>query len=92
MNKTVNKEEILQQLQLYVPIVARVHGPSHPEFYDVQNEFIEMTKKLEQQPDGDLDIHFNKLREVTDNYTVPSDVCESYEAVYHMLQQLDENR
>ncbi|HHX07148.1 MAG TPA: iron-sulfur cluster repair di-iron protein, ric [Erysipelothrix sp.] len=92
MNKTFNKEELIQQLQLYVPIVARVHGPSHPEFYEVQNEFVEMTKKLEQQPEATLDPHFNKLRGITNNYTVPSDVCESYEAVYYMLQQLDENR
>ena len=30
-----------------------------------------------------------KLREITDNYTVPGDVCESYEAVYNMLAELD---
>ena len=32
---------------------------------------------------------FVKLREITDNYTVPGDVCESYEAVYNMLAELD---
>jgi len=29
------------------------------------------------------------LRETTNNYTVPDDVCESYEAVYNMLSELD---
>ncbi|HKM03061.1 MAG TPA: hypothetical protein VJZ04_00450, partial [Lachnospiraceae bacterium] len=31
----------------------------------------------------DLNEEFTKLREITHNYKVPSDVCESYEAVYH---------
>ena len=30
------------------------------------------------------------LREITDNFTVPGDVCESFEAVYKMLAELDE--
>jgi regulator of cell morphogenesis and NO signaling len=33
---------------------------------------------------------FQQLRDVTDNYTVPDDVCESYAAVYKMLAALDE--
>ena len=37
----------------------------------------------------DLKEEFVKLREITDNYTVPGDVCESYEAVYNMLAELD---
>ena len=37
-----------------------------------------------------MDNEFKQLREITDNYTVPSDVCETYEAVYNMLSELDE--
>ena len=37
----------------------------------------------------ELTKEFAKLREITDNYTVPSDVCESYEAVYNMLAEVD---
>lgn len=37
-----------------------------------------------------LDNEFKQLREITDNYTVPGDVCESYEAVYNMLSELDD--
>ncbi len=32
---------------------------------------------------------FSRLREITGNYTVPGDVCESYEAVYKMLAEID---
>ena len=38
----------------------------------------------------DLTEEFARLRVITDHYTVPSDVCESYEAVYRMLAELDE--
>jgi regulator of cell morphogenesis and NO signaling len=37
----------------------------------------------------ELSEEFSRLREITDNYKVPGDVCESYEAVYNMLAELD---
>lgn len=30
---------------------------------------------------------FEQIRKVTNNYTVPGGVCESYTAVYHMLAE-----
>ena len=36
-----------------------------------------------------LEREFTSLRDITDNYTVPADVCETYEAVYNMLAELD---
>ena len=38
----------------------------------------------------ELSEEFVHLREITDNFTVPGDVCESFEAVYKMLAELDE--
>jgi iron-sulfur cluster repair protein YtfE (RIC family) len=37
----------------------------------------------------ELNQEFAQLREITNNYTVPVDVCESYEAVYKMLSEID---
>jgi regulator of cell morphogenesis and NO signaling len=37
----------------------------------------------------ELESEFAELRKITSNYTVPEDVCESYEAVYDMLAELD---
>ena len=86
------KERNLERLEQYVPIVERVHGGSHPEFHDVRRIFDEINEKIKkagsQKPE--LDTEFKELRKVTDNYTVPDDVCESYEAVYNMLAELDE--
>jgi len=82
------KKEHVKTLEMYVPIVARVHGKHHPEFHDVKKVFDEMKAKLKKE-NADLEEEFLKLRNITDNYTVPGDVCESYEAVYKMLEELD---
>lgn len=81
----------LQTLELYVPIVARVHGGSHPEFHEVRKLFDTIVKKTKEAGSNkpELNEEFSKLREITDTYTVPADVCESYEAVYSMLAELD---
>ncbi|NLY70639.1 MAG: iron-sulfur cluster repair di-iron protein, ric [Clostridiales bacterium] len=86
------KDKYLKILEQYVPIVARVHGGTHPEFLEVRKLFDSMNEKIieagSEKPK--IDDEFKKLRKVTNNYTVPCDTCESYEAVYKMLAELDE--
>lgn len=84
-------EQNLGRLEQYVPVVARVHGESHPEFHDVKRIFDEVSVKVKKagSEKPNLDNEFKELREITDNYTVPGDVCESYEAVYNMLEEVD---
>lgn len=81
----------LKTLSQYIPIVDRVHGFAHPEFHDVRSVFDIILAKANEAKDAkpQLDEEFTKLRDITNNYTMPNDVCESYEAVYHMLQKLD---
>lgn len=86
------KERNLGKLRQYVPVVARVHGGSHPEFHEVKRVFDQLQAKINaagtEKPE--LDHEFQELRQITESYTVPGDVCESYEAVYQMLSELDE--
>lgn len=86
------KERNLERLELFVPVVERVHGGSHPEFCDVRKIFDKINVKIKEAglEKPELDNEFKQLREVTDNYTVPGDVCETYEAVYNMLSEIDE--
>ena len=81
----------LKTLEQYVPIVARVHGDNHPEFHEVRAVFDVLVGKLRnagaEKPM--LLEEFAKLREITHDYRVPQDVCETYEAVYQMLGELD---
>ncbi|WP_106449881.1 iron-sulfur cluster repair di-iron protein, ric [Trichococcus alkaliphilus] len=86
------KETIFPTLEQYVPIVARVHGKNHPEFHEVHQIFNAIIDKTKAAGivNPDLNEEFIKLREISNNYTVPDDVCESYEAVYKMLAEVDE--
>ena len=85
------KEKHLPKLLQYVPVVARVHGDSHPEFYDVHKLFDAIYEKIKETESEKIEIdkEFLQLREVTKNYSIPEDVCETYEAVYEMLSELD---
>lgn len=80
----------IEKLESYTPVVERVHGKSHPEFYKVRSLFDQINEKNKNQSDDlDLAIEFNELRKSTNNYQIPNDVCETYEAVYNMLEELD---
>jgi iron-sulfur cluster repair protein YtfE (RIC family) len=78
-------------LKQYVPVVDRVHGVHHPEFHTVRELFDAIITKAKESKSEkpDLGEEFARLRMLTDNYTVPDDVCESFEAVYNMLAELD---
>ncbi|GAB1410674.1 hypothetical protein MASR1M90_18280 [Desulfovibrionales bacterium] len=80
-----------KNLELYVPVVARVHGQSHPEFLHVQRIFTSLATKIKASPTSrpSLDEECAQLRSVTNTYTIPPDTCETYAAVYQMLQELD---
>ncbi|MDD2269163.1 MAG: iron-sulfur cluster repair di-iron protein, ric [Eubacteriales bacterium] len=88
IEKTKKQFKVLEQ---YVPIVARVHGGSHPEFHEVKKLFDAINKKTKDAGSDKPELYdeFTNLREITTNYTVPGDVCESYEAVYNMLAEID---
>lgn len=88
IEKTKKQFKTLEQ---YVPIVARVHGESHPEFHEVKKVFDSINKKAKDATSDKLELNdeFTKLRAITSNYTVPGDVCESYESVYNILSEID---
>lgn len=86
------KKNLFPTLEKFVPIVARVHGKHHPEFHEVRKLFDTINEKIKEAGSErpELNEDFTKLREITDNYRVPGDVCESYEAVYNMLAEVEE--
>lgn len=85
-------EKHLKTLNLYVPVVDRVHGQHHPEFHEVRALWEQMNSRIAEAGNNkpQLEALFTRLREVSMDYQVPGDVCESYEAVYQMLQELDQ--
>lgn len=92
--KTDFKETTKQHfktLQQYIPIVDKVHGNNHPEFHTVRLIFQQMLKKVESENTADLNIkeEIQALQQITNNYTIPTDVCESFAAVYKLLNEVD---
>lgn len=88
MNLQVKYQEFEEELQMIVPVVARVHGDSHPEFYEVKTIYDEIHENINKEG-YDFEASFKKLRDITDNYKIPNDVCGTYEKVYKSLEALD---
>ena len=80
-----------EKMELYTTAITRAHGKNHPEAFDVRELYTQVEKKVmaagSERPD--LDSEFEKLREITSNYTVPGDVCGTFEAVYKFLEEAD---
>ncbi len=91
----MNFKEVFEKysdvLEKYVPVVDKVHGGHHPEFHDVRAAYEAIVEKVGKTgyDEADLTSEFDKLLEVTDNYELPGDVCETYEAVFKMLKEMD---
>lgn len=84
-------QEHFEKLELYTTAITRAHGKNHPEAFEVRDLFSEIHAKTQQagSTKPELDAEFARLRDVTDNYTIPTDVCETYAAVYTMLAEVD---
>ncbi|MDD3998077.1 MAG: hypothetical protein PHH86_10255, partial [Sphaerochaetaceae bacterium] len=86
------KQQYLKTLKQYIPIVARVHGANHPELQKVRDIFDTIMQKDRDSGNKKPDLHEEllTLRETTHDYLIPQDACESFEAVYRMLAEIDE--
>lgn len=78
--------EYLAKAAQLAPIIDRVHGENHPEMTRVR----EITEEL-QRSDNLISTAalFAELRDVTNNYAIPSDACEAVEETYKSLRKAD---
>ncbi|SFH56479.1 hypothetical protein [Pisciglobus halotolerans] len=85
-------KQYFDDLDLFTNAITRVHGKNHPEAFEVRELFTTMNEKTEKAGAAkpELDHEFTRLRTITDHYTVPNDVCETYAAVYKMLSETDQ--
>nr|NLD40662.1 iron-sulfur cluster repair di-iron protein, ric [Actinomycetales bacterium] len=71
------------------PLIERVHGENHPELTRVR----EITLALQEVGNGTRTVElFNELRTVTQDYALPDDACEAFEATYQALERADRQR
>lgn len=80
-----------EKLALYTSAITRAHGESHAEAFEVRELFETISEKVKGAGETKPDLHaeFSQLRNVTDNYTIPNDVCETYAGTYELLSELD---
>lgn len=86
-------ENYFEKLDLFTTAITRAHGDNHPEAFEVRELFETMASKVKDAGANkpDLDQEFIQLRHITDNYTIPDDVCETYASVYNMLSEADKS-
>lgn len=79
-------DQHLARAAQFAPLIERVHGAGHPELTRVR----EITLAL-QQPGNDTATAelFEELRTLTQNYALPDDACEAFEATYQALERAD---
>lgn len=70
---------------------ARGHGKNHLEAFELQKLFSILNEKIQtaRPTNPNLGEECTQFRETTNNYAIPSDVCETYAAVYDMLSETD---
>lgn len=88
-NTVVN--DYFPKLDFYTLPLTRAHGKNHPEVFEVHELFQSMNTKVQEDHSdkANLDKEFSELRKVTNDYALPADACETYEAVYSMLSEAD---
>lgn len=86
-------EDYFSKLDLYTSAITRAHGQSHPETFEVRELFEAVHGKVKEAGSDkpNLDEEFTQLRKITDNYTIPGDVCETFSGTYKMLSEIDKS-
>lgn len=77
----------LEKAAQLAPIVEHVHGTHHPELTRVRQIIEELQSREDTATTLPL---FQELRAVTENYAIPKDGCEAFEATYDALKRADQ--
>lgn len=90
MYREKNKD-LFEKLDFYLPTVKKVHGKDHEEIFEVDKIYNSIKENLDNSNREKLEGDFINLRKITNDYTIPQGTCETYEAVYKMLNKLDKD-
>ncbi|MFD0897855.1 hypothetical protein [Loigolactobacillus binensis] len=78
------------KLNFYTSQILKVHGAHHPELANVRELFVDMATKIDADPAADVNPDLDKLASVTNNYLIPEDGCEAYQATYVLLHEFQQ--
>ncbi len=96
MSQTLNFYELLKKefntLELFLPIVTRVHAADHPEFADISERFNRIAEKSKECSKEELNItdELAVIEGLTNNFSIPVGACEAYTNVYKALAQINQ--
>lgn len=76
------------RLEAFTKAITQAHGAHHPEVFDVREAYLQLRDKINAGA-TDIEEDFTQLRNLTDDYAIPGDVCQTFEATYRMLEKAD---
>lgn len=80
-----------EPLQVYTKAITRAHGKNHPEVFEVHRLYTELDQMMANNgSQADIEVQMAKMKELTHNYHIPSDVCPTFKATYETLAQADQ--
>jgi iron-sulfur cluster repair protein YtfE (RIC family) len=80
-----------RELGMLIPAVQKVHGSAHPELQEVGQLYAALKEKLEAGASAaETTPLVERLRTLTNQYTVPSDACLAFRKTYAALSKIDE--
>lgn len=86
---TTLKEFLLseeEKLAMYTGAIAKVHSRLHPEVHEVKALYEDILSEVKQdEKSAGLRKAFDRLVELTNNFEIPADTCETFAAVYQDL-------
>jgi regulator of cell morphogenesis and NO signaling len=96
MSQTLSFYQLLEKdfktLEVFLPIVTKVHAKEHPEFAVISQEFNKILDKSRQFEKSDLDIteELAVIDGLTKGYSLPAGACEAFTAVYKALAKINQ--
>lgn len=85
--RTELEEHLVKEEELVFPLLKEYEKEKSKE---KKEKILNLINELENEHTGAGDI-IKKLREVTDHYSVPCDVCKTFELTYKKLMQLEQD-
>ncbi len=79
------EQHMITEEEVFFPLIRKYEENPDPA---VLEKIVSIAGELEKEHDGAGDI-IKELRDVTDNYGIPEDVCATYEATYEKLKELE---
>ena len=83
------QEKYFPTLETYTLAITRAHGKHHPETFEIHDLFVKMYHKTEVDPQTEVSEVYQKIHQLTENYTIPEDACPTMKKTYEMLSELE---